>query len=121
MATIMLGVWAFGFGGGLSGDAFPIFLLSGVMGIGVGDVALFQALPRLGPRLSLLLIQCLTAPFGALIEWLWLGTGLTARQIICGITILAGVGLAPTPGQHLKLSRREVISGIFWSLLAALG
>ena len=66
-------------------------------------MALFQALPRLGSRLSLLLIQCLTAPFGALIEWLWLGTGLTGRQILCGITILAGVGVALTPGEHLKI------------------
>jgi drug/metabolite transporter (DMT)-like permease len=120
-ATLFLGIWSYGFGIGLSGDAFPLFLISGIMGIGIGDVALFQALPRLGSRLSLLLIQCLTAPFGALIEWLWLGTGLTARQIICGVTILAGVWLALTPGKHLKLSRRELISGIFWSLLAALG
>src|SRR5262245_66682291 len=76
LATLFLGCWAYGHGIGLSGAAFPVFLLSGVLGIGVGDVALFQALPRLGSRLSLLLIQCLTAPFAALIEWLWLGTAL---------------------------------------------
>lgn len=44
-ATIMLGIWSYGFGNGLAGDAFPLFLLSGILGIGVGDVALFQALP----------------------------------------------------------------------------
>ena len=70
MATLMLGVWAYGFGIGLAGNAFPIFFWSGIMGIGIGDVALFQALPRLGSRLSLLLIQCLTAPFGALIDYI---------------------------------------------------
>jgi hypothetical protein len=58
-ATILLGVWSYGFGNGLAGDAFPLFLLSGILGIGVGDLALFQALPRL-VGLSLLLIQCLT-------------------------------------------------------------
>ena len=120
-ATIMLGVWAYGFGRGLSGDAFPLFLLSGILGIGVGDVALFQALPRLGSRLSLLLIQCLTAPFGALIEWGWLGTTLTLWQILCGLTILAGVGLALTPGEHLRLTRRDLAAGMAFSLLAALG
>jgi drug/metabolite transporter (DMT)-like permease len=120
-ATFFLGIWAYGFGIGLSGDAFPLFLLSGILGIGIGDVALFQALPRLGSRLSLLLIQCLTAPFGALIEWLWLGTTLTGRQIVCGVTILIGVGLALTPGKHLKVSQRDLVAGIFFSLLAAVG
>src|SRR4029077_8969343 len=90
-ATFLLGIWAYGHGIGLAGDAFPIFFLSGIMGIGVGDVALFQALPRLGSRLSLLLIQCLTAPFGALIEWGWLGTTLSTWQIVCGLAILVGV------------------------------
>src|SRR5207245_11061304 len=51
LATLMLGLWSYFFGIGLSGNAFPVFLLSGIMGIGIGDVALFQALPRLGrPR-----------------------------------------------------------------------
>jgi drug/metabolite transporter (DMT)-like permease len=120
-ATLMLAVWAYGFGIGLSGAAFPIFLLSGITGIGIGDVALFQALPRLGSRLSLLLIQCLTAPFGALLEWLWLGTTLSRLQILCGLAILAGVGIALVPGEHLKLSRKELVVGTLFSILSALG
>ena len=120
-ATLFLAIWSYGFGIGLAGNAFPVFLLSGILGIGIGDVALFQALPLLGSRLSLLLIQCLTAPFGALIEWIWLGTTLSASQILCGLTILAGVGLALTPGHHLKLARRELIYGTLFSTLAALG
>src|SRR6185295_4208848 len=110
-ATLFLGVWAYGFGIGLQGSAFPLFLVSGILGIGFGDVALFQALPRLGSRLSMLLIQCLTPPFGALIEWLWLGTSLTRWQILCGLVVLAGVGIALTPSEHLKRTRRELIVG----------
>jgi drug/metabolite transporter (DMT)-like permease len=121
LATLFLGIWSYGFGMGLEGSAFPVFLLSGIMGIGVGDVALFQALPRLGSRLSMLLIHCLTAPIGALIEWLWLGTRLTAWQVLAGLTVLAGVGLALTPGEHLKISRRELVAGALFSLLAAIG
>jgi drug/metabolite transporter (DMT)-like permease len=120
-ATFLLSIWAYGFGVGLGGAAFPLFLISGVLGIGVGDVALFQALPRLGSRLSLLLIQCLTAPIGALIEWGWLGTTLDRRQIACGLVILAGVGLALVPGEHLKMNRRTLVVGTMFSLLAALG
>jgi drug/metabolite transporter (DMT)-like permease len=120
-ATVFLGIWAYTLGRGLDGNAFPLFFLSGIIGIGIGDVALFQALPRLGSRLSLLLIQCLTAPFGALIEWLWLGTRLTTVQILCGATILAGVGVALAPARHLKIGRRELVIGTLAALIAALG
>src|SRR5438034_939971 len=65
VATVFLGAWAFAGGKGTSGDSFRLFLLSGVVGIGLGDAGLFQALPRLGSRLSLLIIQCLTAPIAA--------------------------------------------------------
>lgn len=121
LATAFLAVWAYGFGKGLAGAALPAFLWSGIWGIGVGDVAYFQALPRLGPRLSLLLVQCLTSPLGALIEWLWLGTTLTAGQILSGLIILIGVGLALSPGEHLKLTRRELTVGALFGVLAALG
>jgi drug/metabolite transporter (DMT)-like permease len=121
LATLFLALWAYGFGTGLAGSAFPIFLLSGIVGIGLGDTAYFQTLPRLGPRLSLLLVQCLTAPFGAVIEWLWLGTTLTWREILCGATILAGVGIALMPNEHLKLTGREMTIGTVAGILAALG
>jgi drug/metabolite transporter (DMT)-like permease len=121
VATLFLGIWAYGFGAGLSGDAFPVFLLSGVAGIGLGDVALFQALPRLGPRLSSLLVQCLTAPCAALIEWGWLHTTLTTSQIICGLVILGGVGVALAPAEHAHLARRELVVGTLCALVAALG
>ncbi len=120
-AGVFLGAWAFGAGMGISGVAFPMFLLSGLSGIGIGDVAFFQALPRLGSRLSLVLVECLAPPFGALIEWLWLGTTLTPRQIGWGVVILAGVVLALTPGAHLKQNRRGAILGTVFAVVAALG
>ena len=120
-ATVFLGAWSCGRGVGLAGSAFPTFLVSGIVGIGIGDVALFQALPRLGSRLSLLLINCLTAPLGALLEWFWLGTALSLRQVASGLVILIGVGLALTPGKHLKLGPRELVLGTAFSVLSALG
>ena len=121
VATGFLGLWAYSGGSGCSGDAFGIFLISGVVGIGVGDAALFQALPRLGSRLSLLILQCLTAPIAALLEWLWLGTTLGLPQIACMVLILAGVGLALLPGEHLTLPRRALMVGSLFALIGALG
>ncbi|MDA1276463.1 MAG: DMT family transporter [Verrucomicrobia bacterium] len=121
LAMLFLGFWAHGFGGGLDGDAFPVFLLSGFIGFGIGDLALYQALPRIGSRLSTLLVHCVAAPFAAVTEWLWIGTTLTAAQIASSVTILAGVSLALAPGKHLDLSRRVFWSGIVYGIIAALG
>ncbi|MGC3959789.1 MAG: EamA family transporter [Verrucomicrobiota bacterium] len=120
-ATLFLGLWA-GFGGcGLGGVAFTTFFLSGVIGIGVGDAGLFQALPRLGPRLTVLLNQCLTVPIAALIEWLWLGTTLQPLQVFGVLVVLVGVGVALAPSEHVSIPRRQLISGVAFGLLAALG
>ncbi len=120
-ATLFLSAWAFTGGGGVSGAGFSLFLLSGLIGIGIGDAGLFQALPRLGSRLSLLIIQCLTAPIAALIEWLWLGTTLGPAEIIGAIVILAGVGVALAPGEHLTIPRPQLIVGSLFGLLGAAG
>ncbi|MFN7141276.1 MAG: DMT family transporter, partial [Limisphaerales bacterium] len=121
VATGFLAIWAHTFGLGLSGAGFSLFFLSGVIGIGLGDVALFQSLPRLGSRLSILLVQCLSAPFAALTEFLWLGTRLTPLQLICGGIILCGVSLALSPGQHLNITRRQLVVGVIFGTVAALG
>jgi drug/metabolite transporter (DMT)-like permease len=85
----------------------------------VGDAALFQALPRLGSRLSVMLVLCLSAPIAAVIEWLWIGTRLSASQIGYGLMILAGVAIALSPGKHLNLSSAEVVPGTLFGLVAA--
>src|SRR5882672_10764626 len=71
-STVFLGIWSYGFGIGLGGAAFPWFFVSGIIGFGIGDVALYQALPRLGAPLSSTMTQCLAPPFAALAEWFWL-------------------------------------------------
>jgi len=120
-ATIFLSFWAFLIGTGLSRSTFPLLFLSGAIGIGIGDVALFQALPRLGPGLTMMLTRCLAPPFAALIEWLWLGTRLTGMQIVYGFVILLGIGIYLAPGKNPHLLRKAILPGLLFSILAALG
>lgn len=120
-ATLFLGLWAFLGGRGVGGVAFTAFFLSGVIGIGIGDAGLFQALPRLGPRLTVLLNQCLTVPIAALIEWLWLGTTLLPLQIFGVVVVLVGVGVALAPSEHVSIPRRQLVVGVAFGLLAAGG
>jgi drug/metabolite transporter (DMT)-like permease len=118
-AVFLLGIWAYGWGIGLSGNAFPLFFISGVVGIGIGDVAYFQALPRLGPRLSVLVIHCCTAPCGALVEWLWLGTALSLKQALWGVLAISGVAIALSPSEHIKLSSKVLAAGTICCAVAA--
>jgi drug/metabolite transporter (DMT)-like permease len=119
-ATVMLGCWAHLFGQGLGGVALPLFLWSGIIGVGA-DMFLFQSYPRLGARLTILIIQCGAALVGAVVEWLWQGTQLTLWQIVAGATILGGVALALAPGKHLSATPRELRAGIAFSALGAFG
>jgi drug/metabolite transporter (DMT)-like permease len=121
LAVLVLGAWSFSFGAGLSGSAFPLLFISGMIGIGFGDVASFQTLPLLGPRVSSLLVLCMTAPLAALVEWLWLGTRLTSIQLIWGGVILVGVGIALQKGNRLIFDRSVLLRGTFFAVLAALG
>lgn len=132
LAVIVLGIFAHTAGNGLHGAGLPWFLLSGVIGMGLGDLALYGALPRLGSRLSLLMTQCLAAPIAALAEWLWLDVALTPAQLIAGLIILAGVALAlapkktdfpPTSSAAEKPRRQPTVTwlGLTFGLLSAAG
>jgi drug/metabolite transporter (DMT)-like permease len=121
LAALFLGLWAHTLGQGWGGGAFALFFLSGVIGFGLGDYALFEALPRLGPRLSSLMINCLAAPFAALIEWLWLDTRLSAAQMFWGVLILSGVGLSLAPERGLPIPPRQRLTGILLGLAAGFG
>jgi drug/metabolite transporter (DMT)-like permease len=120
-AMFFLALWANLCGTGTAGKAFPLFILSGLAGIGLGDTAYFQALPRLGSRRTVLLTQCLIAPSAALIEWLWIGTRLNPAEILCVVVILAGVAVALAPGDHVRIAPRRFRTGLLASVIAALG
>jgi drug/metabolite transporter (DMT)-like permease len=120
IAAVCLALWAHIFGGGLAGAALPLFVVSGFFGIGLGDTGYFQALPRLGSRRAVLLVQCFIPPFAILIEWLWLGTKLTGAEFFCVSVILAGVAIALAPGDHAQIPPRQLRVGIFFTVFAAL-
>lgn len=94
LALALLGAYAHTLGGGLSGPWVPWFLLSGVIGFGIGDLAGYGALAALGSRLAVLIIHCAAMPLGALFEWLWLGTRVEADQMLWVALIACGLVLA---------------------------
>ncbi len=121
VATGLLALWAFALGAGVRGDGFGWYVLSGVIGFGLGDITLYFALARLGSRLTILLTQCLAAPFAILLEWCWLGTMLTWAQLLCGAGVLLGVSFALLPKDNPHLPRATLWSGIVFGVFAAIG
>lgn len=131
LAAGLLALYAHTRGSGLRGAGLMVFLISGAVGFGLGDLALFAALPRIGSRLTALLVQCLAVPVAATFEWLWLGTTLSAAQAGCIVAILGGVSLAVAPERRelaalpgiadargAARARRE---GLLFGVCAALG
>jgi drug/metabolite transporter (DMT)-like permease len=121
VATTMLGAFAHSLGGGFSSASLPWFLLSGLIGMGLGDLGVYGALPLLGSRITVLMTQCLAAPIAALGEWLWLGTKLTFSQIAWGLLILAGVAVAITPNKSSPPRVRIRPIGFLFGVVAACG
>lgn len=121
MAAALLALYAHNLGTRPGGTGFELLFISGCIGFGMGDLALFQAYPRIGSRLTLLLVHCLASPFAAVTEWLWLEHRLTGAEMLCGLIILGGVLLALAPGQHLEVTRRKLWTGVVFALLAAYG
>lgn len=99
IGTAVLGLFAHTLGGGFRSAGTVWFMLSGLVGLGIGDLGAYAALPLLGSRITILMVQCLAAPIAALGEWWWLGTTLSPLQIACGTVILMGVVVAILPGQ----------------------
>lgn len=93
------------------------YLLSGVIGFGLGDVALFLAYPHLGSRLTVLVLMSFGVFFGAVGDWWWLHTPLRWELAICITVILAGLVLAlHRPGEPLRWRR-----GLLFAIIAGWG
>lgn len=121
IAVACLGLFAHTLGNGFGSASVPWFLLSGVIGMGIGDLAVFAALPLLGTRITVLLTQCLAAPLAALGEWLWLGTRLSLAQVLWGMLILGGVAIAITPSRRSPPRVKVRAIGFLFGFVAACG
>ncbi|MSU43264.1 MAG: DMT family transporter [Pedosphaera sp.] len=125
IAVLMLTLLAYTLGKGFAPyfhrDFLGLWLLSGAIGFGMGDVALFQALPLLGSRLTTLVVHCVAATLAATLEWLWLGNAMSLPQILCSLVILCGLGIALAPEKDVATHRGHLSKGIGWALIAAVG
>jgi len=98
----------------LPADAVTPLLLSGLIGIFLGDTALFLTLNRMGPRRTAMLFS-LNAPMSVILGWLFLGENLGADQVLGIAVTFAGVLLAILFGKRKsQLHKWETIKGPLW-------
>ncbi|MDM7941893.1 MAG: DMT family transporter [Hydrogenophaga sp.] len=122
-------LWALAWLGGgwrsLDASAIGLLALSGVIGIFIGDTALFACMNRLGPRRSGVLFAT-HALFSAVIAWFFLGEVLWGWALIGSGLLVGGVMLAIVWGrrsdeQHgWEQTRGPLLIGIGLGLAAAL-
>jgi len=98
-------------------------LLSGVVGLAIGDAFLFQAYHLIGARMGLLLLS-LAPVFSTLIAWLFMHETLTLIQIIGIVVTLFGISwvvVSHNKGQDESNDPNKIRLGILFGVFAAIG
>ncbi len=101
-------------------DQWLWFGLSGVIGLVLGDIFLFQAFVLIGPRLSMLMMS-LAPIIAALQAWIFLDETLSGWQIFGILLSVAGIGWVVMEGRGLGDRDRDYGRGILLGLGAAIG
>lgn len=114
------GVW-----GSVAWNYWPALVISGVIGILLGDFALFSCLRRGGPR-RMQVLFAMNAPMAALLGFFILGETLSVQSVSGVVITLTGVIVAILYNRNQQAENLfEEIDGsllvvVFWGLLAAL-
>ena len=102
-----------------------IIIISGIVGIFLGDTLLFIALQKIGPRRNNILFS-LAAPFTVLLNIFFLKERMSFINIIGCFVVFMGVVIAVAFGSNKRLNHRwetvqgSIIVGISFGILAAL-
>ena len=119
--VLISGVWR-----GYNSDFIPLAILSGFVGIFLGDAVLFASFARIGARRSSVVFAT-NAPMTVILGYIFLNETLTRNEILGIIITFVGVILAIIFGKRKsQISHWEEVRGPLWigvvlALLGALG
>ena len=102
-------------------EASKWLIVSGIVGFGVGDIALFMALSKIGSRLTILINFCTATLVGALSDWVWLGDSIKTETIIFIFCILAGLSIALYPKRPGSNNTTSYKIGVIAAIVAGIG
>jgi len=96
---------------------YLLLMLSGILGIGLGDTFFFKSLNRMGAGLSAIVV-CLYSPFIIALSILWLGERLSPLQGAGALIIVSAVLLTSRFHRTENIARGDLLWGIFWGVLS---
>lgn len=96
---------------------YILLLLSGAIGIGIGDTLFFKCLNLLGAGLTAI-VDCLYSPFIIGLSIIWLKESLTLLQIVGALVIISSIMIATGITGRERISRKNLVKGILYGLLA---
>jgi drug/metabolite transporter (DMT)-like permease len=96
---------------------YLLLLLSGALGIGIGDAMFFKSLNEIGAGLWSI-VACLYSPFIIVLSVILLGERLTVPQILGAVMIISAVLSTIQRKSSTSRVRRDLVSGIIWGVLA---
>ncbi|EKO4007291.1 EamA family transporter [Vibrio fluvialis] len=114
--SVLLGTIALLSGGWSSVDTSAVtpMMLSGLIGIFIGDTALFACLNRMGPRQAGLLFSC-HAVFSAILGYFLFSENMTPGELLGSALVFSGVLTAIFFGRRGQTNNSlETISGSVW-------
>lgn len=115
--TIILGGFSFALS---SGQVFNL-VISGILGLVVGDSFLFKAFQNIGARVSMLLMASSPA-MSSVLAYFFLGENLSLFAIIGILVTIIGIGLVVLERSELPDAKYKISKiGIVYGLLGALG
>ena len=111
--TTVMGYWE-----SVTWSYWLAFVSSIVFGIILGNLAMIECLRRGGPRRTEILLS-LKAPFVAGMAFIWLGETLSFLDLVGGLIVLFGIGLAILFGNSDSTKSKEVKGSL--SIIIVLG
>jgi len=118
--TTWLGEWGF------TRDEILLLGLSGLVGLLIGDAALFTALAKIGPRRTSMMFTT-NAPMAAILgvfvfdERFTLWSGLGAVLTVVGVALAVAFGTASSDASEFERVEGSFAAGIAWATVGALG
>jgi drug/metabolite transporter (DMT)-like permease len=101
-----------------SKEAYAVLLLSGAIGIGIGDTLFFKSLNTLGAGLTGIVV-CLYSPFIIILSFLWLAESLTHLQLLGVLFIISAILMTTVRNGIANVNTARIVSGILYGIIAS--
>jgi drug/metabolite transporter (DMT)-like permease len=96
---------------------YALLLISGVIGIGIGDTLLLKCLNQIGAGRTAI-VGCLYSPFIITLSIIFLGERFTITQAAGAFLVVLAVLSTTGKGESGEITRKTLLFGILWGVLA---